>query len=787
MKSLISKKVLALRDVLGELNHGSSYLENTKFIREVVAQCLESVLVYDNDNVLPWVHGEAEKHREIMLFVTGQGKVEFEINREKYKGYVSFCSATQNIPKEKAVRFLIEMLGYVQLARLLDVNLNKKTSSGYTYFGRNPKVIGPEVIDLRGRYFYKSNEILFSNFSGGVDFCVVPYINGDEYFLLPFTLYKKPARTGAQGFLAPGLPSSKHLLLNANSLNSKKNGKVLFFENLKMASEIQSRIDDAKSIPKDVYIITAHYGGINAIDNVDMSCIAEHDVYIIPSPSKDGYFNAIMYAKKFMELGANKVMVVLDPTLEHPKREIDDDYAELSSPIERFIAQNAICYKERDIAPMIDRIVKFAIPYERFVSWAQDMMIINVTSSVSSDDSFSSLVSNGFDMVRAPLKEIDDTVISLHVFLRPDKVTMCAGFSHEGKTIFNMSLVLSYISGIDMFIFKNNKPGNVLLVDSESGEDFIQEILVQLSKAYGVEESVLAAFHYISLLDMPRDNDNRFDLLSEITQIWLQDYVEKNYISLIVLDNLQSMFENASSSSKVLHLLTKFVELMQSINVAVLLIHHTLDSKKDKPQGLTQLINRMRNWILLEGPATLGPELVKLDEDGDPFVAKFIHEPGVLVRVVFKKSNSYPRLRGKKFLYHLPFANVRTQESKKWISADDDYYASDECNFSDFDGSKHLGCVDSESFNDGVIDIIPTDDKVADIKPVDVFQVRCDIVIKYAQNHPDFNGAQLQRVFSWTKKPVKKILDHLVESGVLDRTGSTSTRMYRLRLDYDKN
>ena len=191
MDSLNSKKVLALRDVLGELNHGSSYLENTKFIREVVAQCLESVLEYDNDNVLPWVHGEAEKHREIMLFVTGQGKVEFEINREKYKGYVSFCSATQNITKEKAVRFLIEMLGYVQLARLLDVNLNKKTSSGDTYFGRNPKVIGPEAIELQGKYFYKSNEILFTNFSGGVDFCVVPYINEDEYFLLPFTIYKK--------------------------------------------------------------------------------------------------------------------------------------------------------------------------------------------------------------------------------------------------------------------------------------------------------------------------------------------------------------------------------------------------------------------------------------------------------------------------------------------------------------------------------------------------------------------------------------------------------------------
>ena len=104
---------------------------------------------------------------------------------------------------------------------------------------------------------------------------------------------------------------------------------------------------------------------------------------------------------------------------------------------------------------------------------------------------------------------------------------------------------------------------------------------------------------------MPREKARDFDLLSESTQLKLKEYVQRNGIGLIVLDNLQSMFENATSSSKTLHLIVKFIELMQSIRVAVLLVHHTLYSNKRKPQGLTQLVNRMRNIILLEGYETL--------------------------------------------------------------------------------------------------------------------------------------------------------------------------------------
>jgi hypothetical protein len=765
------------KELIRDVNIESPYLENTVLMCSVVSQCIETICSYDKERMSMWVSGIVNQDHAISVNFTEQGMLLAKIYFQRIEGFVPFVSAVKNLSMEGASRFILDNFGYFQLARLLGLKRSGGYSSSISYLGTDPKVICPKVIKIGERNFYKSTGLLFRNYSGAVDFCVISYVNKEYYFLLPCALYANNSKQGIRDlFLAPGLHESKHLLFNANVLNSTKNLNVLFFENLRIAGDFHNRIQDSLSVSKNEYVSTAHYGGINYINDVDFSCLYGQNVYIISFPSKESYLKIIDYAEKCLSAGANKVMIVLDPILEYPKYGSDVDYAALPCPFERFVAHNAFCYKERELSPMIYRILKYAIPFERYFSWAQEMMLIDVPNSVPSNESFSSLVSNGYDMVCKPLKDMDDNVISLNIMLRPDKVTMLAGYSHEGKTMFMMSLILAHIAGIDLLIFKNNNPGKVLLVDSESGEDFVQEVLMQLSQAYDVNKSVLRGFKYISLLDMPRDRVNDFDLLSENTQLELKAYVEDNGVNLLVLDNLQSMFENASASSKTLYLLIKFVELMQSIGIAVLLVHHTIDSKKDKPQGLTQLVNRMRNWILLEGPATLGPELEKLGVAGDPFVKKFIDEPGVLARVVFKKCNSYPRLRGRKFLYHLPYANIRNQEPKKWISDIEGHnYYGDGCLCSQ-DNVDFLNPVESASYTNEAIDIAPIDD----------FKNNCDKVIEYAQDHSGFNGVQIQRAFSWSKKPVKKILDHLVESGVLDRTGSTSSRMYRLRVDYDK-
>jgi hypothetical protein len=55
----------------------------------------------------------------------------------------------------------------------------------------------------------------------------------------------------------------------------------------------------------------------------------------------------------------------------------------------------------------------------------------------------------------------------------------------------------------------------------------------------------------------------------------------------------------------------------------------------------------------------------------------------------------------------------------------------------------------------------------------------------FAEDHPDFNGVQIQKKFSWSKRYVNRILKCLIDSKLLDRTGSTSETRYRIRFDTD--
>lgn len=773
----IMSDVSSFKEIVGMINLKSPYLEGTNLMDEAIVQCLEAICCYDKDSALKLVYSEANRHCAISVSCIEHGMIESRIMLRKITGYVEFFSAAKNVTMNAACTFLIENLHYVQLARLQGQNHPGGCGNSNVYMGRDPVVVVPDSINLQGEDYCKSSKISFLNYSGAVDFCVVTYTNENRSVYLPLTLYRKNLGDGSGVFLALGLPESKLKLLGANVLNSKRNMNVLLFENLRIAAEFQSRIKDSSSISQDAYIATSHYGGSNSIENVDLDCLRGQNVYFVPALQKSGYLNVNGYAEKCIAAGANSVRVVLDPILEYPINGYDEDYATFGCPFERFVVRNAYCFKEKELSPMIHRIVNYAIPYDKYESWAQEHMLNKIENSPSSNG-LSSIVSNGYDMVRKPLGDKDDDNVSLHNILSSDKVSMLVGYSHEGKTIVGMSLILSRISGIDMFIFTQNRRGKVLLVDSESGEDFIHEVLLQLSRAYDINERDLESFKYISLLDMPHDNDYNFDLLSEATQAELKAYVVENGVDLVVLDNLQSMFENATSSSKTLFLIVKFVELMQSIGVAVLLVHHTLESNKRKPQGLTQLVNRMRNIMLLEGFATLSQELMKLgdDEVGDPFVQKFIDHEGIIVRLVFTKCNSYPHLRNKKFLYHLHYVNIRTQEPRKWIAETDDYDAYDDNCMLIQDSLARNSCIDLE----------PCVPDINNIKPADDFQKYCELVKGYAVDHPDFNGVQIQKKLLLSKKEVKNLLNYLVDSGSLDRSGTTSNTRYRIRFEDDQ-
>lgn len=772
-----SEKLLV--GVLGFENVASPYVTNLLLKEEICAQFLETICIHEHKRVEAWLSRKYGPRSKEAMYWLQFGDRSLDVKRNNGKGFIiQFIVEREIVCTEEAMRIIISGCGFSSLARFVDENPSGRSVSNGALHQDARRVVAPNCLVIKGEKYSYTGVIYKRNFSKKVDSGFARYCHEDgRYILLPLVAYPEFDHNISIHYLSLGVSDSLFSLLNADIMNLKRNTNVLFFANLNISNDFSLRIKDSSLISSDEFIATSNYAGAYFIDKVDFRIVRAQNVIIFPEPSKDGYLNVLKYADKCASMGANSVKIFIDPVLEFEKNDTDIDSEAITCPFLRFVTQNAFCYKDKDLLPMIRRIMKYSISYERYRLWAQEHMLINDESSKFTD-LFSSCVTDGSEMIKRPLIDKDESNVSLHNLLSHDKFSMVVGFSHEGKTVFAMSLILSYISGIDMFLFNNNKRGKVLLIDSESGGDFVDEVLLQLSKAYGVKESVVSSFKYMSLQEMPPEFAKDFDLLSESTQLQLKKYVQDNGINLIVLDNLQSMFENVTNSPKMLRLLIKFMELMQSIRVAVLLLHHTLDSNKRKPQGLTQLVNRMRNIMLLEGHSTLMPELMKLKdgEVGDPFVHKFIDHKGLTFRLVFTKCNSYQHLRNQKFLYHLHYKNVRKCIPTKWISDADEYgHLDDDCNQIK-DDINYRNCCDSDSCVDDI----------NDVEAVDDFQKCCNIVQGYAQDHPDFNSKNIQDEFNLTKREAKKVLDHLADSKILNKTGVTSNRKYRIRFLEDK-
>lgn len=766
-------KFLSFSDSIRQVNLGNSYIENTLHIKDVILQCIESICEY-NESVLSFCYELADKHRNILLYVNDKLKIEFDINRAKYKGYVAFISITHCLENDDAALLLIRKFNFDQLEKLLNINSNRKYSSRHAYYNRNPKVIGPDVITLQGKSFSKSKEILFTNYSGGVDFCAIPYVNGEEYFILPFTLYEKNVERNTDYYLAPGLPDSKCLLLNAHVLNLKKNMKVFLFENLRMAVEFQSRIDDSQSISKDNHVSTSNYGGVSAINSVEFSPIRGQDVYFIPNPSKVGYLNVREYYEKCIAAGANKFMVVIEPHLEYPKHGEKEDYESFSCPFERYVAKTAYCCRDHELFFIVNRIMKYSINPSEYLQWAHSMMLIE-DPVASQESGLRSIVKNIGELVRSPFLEQRSSSFSLDQLLGPKKLMEIIGYSNSGKTMTGSSLLVALSDGNDVFMFKNNTPKRILLVDCETGESNLQQIYMQCKQIIASKKSSLDNIDYISLLDSGDKYD--FSITSQETQADLIKFFKSSNYDLLVIDNLQSLSSIISFSPSKWDIVYKFFQKLHSLGVAVLVFHHTPESNKTKALGISRLTESFQTIMVLEGPDSFKNEQNKEKINEDPFVVKYVDQPGTFVRISFNKCKPDPRLEKLTFQYHLPFVDVTKSNAKHWIA--------DPANY-DHDHTDDLH--DEVNF----LNSLPKD---AEIQVQDYpYSVRsdeflrnCNLIIDYADEHPDFNGVQIQKAFSLRKRYVKKILDHLVESSVLDRSGSTSTTKYRLRLDYNKN
>ena len=774
-----SEKLLV--GVLGFENVASPYVTNLLLKEEICAQFLETICIHEHKRVEAWLSRKYGPRSKEAMYWLQFGDRSLDVKLKTGNGLlVSLIVTRETTTIEEAIRIIIGGCNLWQLGSYLD---EKPSGCPSTVSRRGiSSVVAPERLVIDNKNYSKSNEIYIRNYSGVIDSGVISYHFNDCYILSPLVAYQAFGYDIPIDFLSLGLPNERHSLLNSDALNFKKNSTVLFFDNFRLASEISSRINDSSVVSSLEYISTSNYGGFCTLDNADIACSRRQNIILIPRPTKESYISAIDAAEQLLSAGASSVRICNECVVEYPKADLSVDTDSISDPFCRFLLNNSYSSKDHELFNIVNRIERKSLDLTEFRRWAISVMLIQDPGVVATKGGLPSIVKNMGDLVDSPIIQQSKSSFSLDNLLRPKKFMQIVGSPNSGKTVGVTSILVALSDGSDVFMFKDNSPRRILLVDCETGESDLQKIYKQCKQILAKKKNSVSNIDYISLMDLQEEYE--FDLTSETTQSELLDLVSHKKYDLFVIDNLHSLDSNLSSSKPKWEKVYKLFIKLGLMNVSVLLLHHTPGSDNKRPHGISRLRESFHTIIVLEGPDARAKEfdleddideIAEYDDSQDSFVQQYAKKPGVFIRMSFLKCKPDPRLEKHTFQYHLPFVDITKYDAKQWVS-DPSNYCLESCS----DLSEAAVDINSDTCN---FDSKSDDSQSKDTKTV--FREHCKLVMDFAEDHPDFNGVQIQKKFSWSKRYVNRILKCLIDSKLLDRTGSTSETRYRIRFDTD--
>lgn len=170
--------------------------------------------------------------------------------------------------------------------------------------------------------------------------------------------------------------------------------------------------------------------------------------------------------------------------------------------------------------------------------------------------------------------------------------------SGGGKSNVAFDLFRALTTGTTWLNFPASKPIKCLFIDGE--QDFHD--LEALQETYGLDDypEHRSNINFLSLVSRPD-----IDLLSKKNKEWLHQFIRKEGIEFIILDNSRSLFkdvdENSSSASEGMKQVSTFLQGITNAGASCLLLHH--DNKAGGYAGSTELerIVLYRLQIEIEG------------------------------------------------------------------------------------------------------------------------------------------------------------------------------------------
>jgi hypothetical protein len=471
-------------------------------------------------------------------------------------------------------------------------------------------------------------------------------------------------------------------------------------------------------------VATSIWAGTNRIAKYDYVPLQGRHIVYVPTLHRDAIIAGLELRDKLIDEGVADFRFVLRPfangsdMVEQTRRECGDTACDY-----------ALIVSRREILCLLDDITN-AWDFKRYKRYCEEEGFTQTEQPVEMKPQFFN------STARLGAEGNNGTAIASLNFdqlLAPEHITVVAGDSDAGKSLFAKTLAVAIAEGVEAFTIKAGTKRPVCIINLEQSQEGASAYSARACAALGLTNTPENLQERAERSAEPVEGLPPFDLDDRRWQDFIKDQVTPGCV--LILDNLLSGTTKGVSHARSPQSLVRFADELRNSGVSLVVVHHL--GKDGTPMGSTALESLAQNLILI------------YRED----IAEG-YEGGVNARLVFKKIKSYPPYRDKEFDLRLPYAE-EGDKGGPWV-------------FEDRNGK-------------GQIEVGPQDIQAPNVDRPNVAgmsPVRRDAII---QAHKSGRVAKKDLVKNGYKgATAKDNLSALVNEGFLIRNGSGKSTYYTL-------
>ena len=436
------------------------------------------------------------------------------------------------------------------------------------------------------------------------------------------------------GFSAKNIP-----LLGLDILEKYQQADVVVTDDAWCATRINNVLQVLDERGHDNVVAVSFWAGTSRVSNYSFAPLQGRNVVYVPTLHKDALTVGVELTTILKDAGVRSFHVLMTP-FASGEEQIEASREECGNEA----CDRASAFSHRSILRVLDGVNEAWEP-DRYKRFCEQEGLVDVPQQDVGKSPSPFLSAK--EVSKAAQMEVPNEGLSFSGVFDPSNITVIAGDSDAGKSLFARTLAVGMATGTSAFGMKASGGRDVYILSAEQdvikSDALIKRAMCALG--LGVEQTPGNLFDRPELSMQDRKDRGRIDIFDVQWQNRIAEWVATG--SVLIVDNLLATSDKGLSQASAAQSITKFAQRLQVKRVALIVIHHT--GKDGSAMGSKALESLAQNFILMHKADT------REGFDG-----------GVNARVTFQKIKSYPLYTGKKFRAHLKLSST-PEDGTPWV------------------------------------------------------------------------------------------------------------------------